>query len=61
MQYSWEEVIIWTDQEGFLEMTFALNDLKNQGQRMVSKANSKYTTMWQEEFGLFKKNEVECK
>lgn len=38
MQYSWEEVIIRTDQEGFLEMTFALNDVKNQGQRMVKQS-----------------------
>ena len=31
--------------------------MKNQGQRMVNKANSKSKTLWQEEFGLFEEGQ----
>lgn len=34
--------------------------MKNQGQRMVGKANSKYKTLWQEESGLFKEKNGRC-
>ena len=34
--------------------------MKNQGQRMISKANGKGKTLQQEEFGLFKEKEGQC-